>query len=320
VNRYLVFASSFLVYGFVLLCLSCASDDETPPPNLPDPSIIGFSPAVGILGDIVTVQGENFSVEKLDNIVQFNGIPAAVQSATTNVLTVVVPDSATSGKIKVTVAGKAVSSADDFTVLTPTIGSVTPLVASPGLSIFIAGTNYSTVPGKNVVYVGGAKANVVASDGMNMEVEIPDAATTGKVVVNVGTQKAVSAEEVMICSSKAELVVSDIEITSTNAEKTSFSFTCTITNFGIQPLDLADMLLQNYVSADELYGGGDMPAGGFILDAGGVLQQGQSYEVSWTSNADYSAHPYLIVTVAAKDGQEARECTFANNVAAKLIE
>jgi hypothetical protein len=318
VNRYLFSPSLFFVYGLVFLGVSCAPDDETLAPNTPDPTISGFTPAVGILGDVVTIQGENFSVEKLANIVQFNGIPAAVENATTNVLTVVVPDSATSGKVKVTVAGKAVSSVDDFTVRTPSIATVNPVVASPGLSIFITGTNYSTVPAKNVVYVGGAKANVISSNGTQMEVEIPDDAVTGRVVVKVGTQRAMSTDEVMICTGKAELVVSDIEITSKNAD--SFSFTCTITNFGGQPVDLADMYLQNYVSADEVLGGDDLAAGGSILDAGEVLQQGESYEVSWTSNVNYSAHPYLIVTVAAKDGQPTRECSYDNNFAAKLIE
>src|SRR5688572_2489236 len=94
----------------LVMIKSCSSDNETFPPDLPEPMLVSFSPVEGILGHTVTITGKNFSTVAVENVVQFNGTPAQVQSASTESLTVVVPDSATTGKIRVTVGGKASTS------------------------------------------------------------------------------------------------------------------------------------------------------------------------------------------------------------------
>ncbi|WP_333820050.1 IPT/TIG domain-containing protein [Ohtaekwangia sp.] len=85
--------------------------------SVPTPSITGFTPKASIVGSTVVITGTNFSKTAENNVVKFNGVTAAVPtdvSATS--LTVIVPATATTGKITVAVDGVTGTSADDFTV------------------------------------------------------------------------------------------------------------------------------------------------------------------------------------------------------------
>jgi hypothetical protein len=299
---------------------SCSSDDETFLPELPEPILLGFNPTKGILGHTVTISGENFSPVAVENVVQFNGTPAQVQSASTESLTVVVPDSATTGKIKVTVTGKASTSQGDFTILSPTIEDITPMIGSPRLSLHITGTNFSANPASNRVLIGSTEATIQSSTVNELVAEIMDGSMTGNVTVKVGTQKSVSTTPFEVCDGSAELIISNIIITSTNAERNQISFSCQLTNVGNVSLDLTKMVMQNYVSADAVRDPGDSPAGGWILSGGGILSQGATYSTTWSSNVDYSAEPHLIVTVYVKDGETVNECNPGNNYAVQIIE
>jgi len=81
------------------------------------PSISGFSPLSGIIGEGVTIEGEHFSATASENEVLVNGMVANLISASETTLVVVVPEGANTGKISVTVDGKEVISGEDFTVL-----------------------------------------------------------------------------------------------------------------------------------------------------------------------------------------------------------
>lgn len=65
------------------------------------PSITSFSPLVGTPGSTVTITGTNFNTDASTNTVLFNDTPAEITSTTSTQLTVVVPDGATTGKIRV---------------------------------------------------------------------------------------------------------------------------------------------------------------------------------------------------------------------------
>src|SRR5262249_179306 len=79
------------------------------------PTITGFSPAVGIAGSSVTISGTNFETVAANDRVTFNSRFAAISSASTTGLSVVVPSFASSGRIAVaTPNGFAVSATDFF--------------------------------------------------------------------------------------------------------------------------------------------------------------------------------------------------------------
>ncbi len=80
-------------------------------------SITGFEPTSGIIGTTVTITGTNFSTNPEENVVKFNNVSAEVTAATQNQLTVIVPESASTGTITVTVGQQTAESANVFTVL-----------------------------------------------------------------------------------------------------------------------------------------------------------------------------------------------------------
>jgi hypothetical protein len=310
----------FVLAGCLAVFVSCSDDQETIPQDVPDPVVLAFSPTQGILGETVSISGENFSVLPGDNIVQFNGTPAVVKSATSNSLSVIVPDSATTGKLQITVVGKATTSIEDFIILSPSIEVIDPLIGSPGLEVRITGTNFSPTALSNRILIGAVDAAITSASASELKARIAPGTTIGKVTVQVGTQKYISEHVFQICDGVPELVISSVIITNTNPQMNELSFSCRLTNHGNVDLDLSKMVMQNYVSSDGSLDYDDSPAGGWILDSGGILSQGESYETTWSANVDYSVKKNLIVTASLKDGETMEECNTTNNVAVKAIQ
>jgi large repetitive protein len=99
-------------------------------------AILNFTPQQGATGQVVTIQGQNFSSSPSGNAVAFNGTPASVTSASSNSLTVVVPAGAATGPISVQVGASTATSANNFTIQQiPVIASVSPKSALQGGSI-----------------------------------------------------------------------------------------------------------------------------------------------------------------------------------------
>src|SRR5882762_10088856 len=95
----------------LLSLVACKKQNEQPAI-----SVSSFTPAQGSKGDDITINGNNFSTTLNANSVSFNGITAAVVSATATSLVATVPQGATTGKISVTVGGRGGISVDDFIV------------------------------------------------------------------------------------------------------------------------------------------------------------------------------------------------------------
>lgn len=75
----------------------------------PGLSISSFTPISGPSGTSVTITGTEFDATPAANIVSFNGITASVTSASPTSLVVIVPSSATTGVVTITVACKVVT-------------------------------------------------------------------------------------------------------------------------------------------------------------------------------------------------------------------
>lgn len=80
-------------------------------------TVTSFSPTSGLTGTTVTITGTNFNPLPSGNAVTFNNIPATVISATTTILTVEVPPTATTGSVKVKIGTVTATSSSVFTVL-----------------------------------------------------------------------------------------------------------------------------------------------------------------------------------------------------------
>jgi hypothetical protein len=85
-------------------------------------SVTAISPTSGWIGSTVTITGVGFSATPADNTVKFNGTAAVVTASTSTSITCTVPESATTGKISVTVAGRTKESPSNFLVLPNAVG------------------------------------------------------------------------------------------------------------------------------------------------------------------------------------------------------
>lgn len=182
IRSYANWPAYMLVFAFFS---SCSKDDS--PQSANAPSVISFTPGIGNTGDQVTITGNNFSTTVPNNIVSFNGGTATVVNASATQLTVIVPATAFTGKIYVTVNGQTGVSASDFTkagsTSAPVIVSFTP-TGSIGDTIVIKGTNFSTTPSSNIISFNGVAATVVTATNTELTVIVP-LATTGKLTLNV---------------------------------------------------------------------------------------------------------------------------------------
>jgi YD repeat-containing protein len=97
-------------------------------------AIFSLSPRQSGIGSVVTIVGQGFSPSPTQNTVLFNGVPAAVVSASATTLVAAVPVGATTGPISVTVGGVTATSTDSFTVLTNVLAvlSASPKAALAG--------------------------------------------------------------------------------------------------------------------------------------------------------------------------------------------
>lgn len=90
----------------------------TTSPLLGAPLISNFNPSSGLPGVLATVEGSNFvAANSASNKVFFNGTLAAVRASSATTITVMVPEEATSGLIKVVTPFGDATSVSSFTVL-----------------------------------------------------------------------------------------------------------------------------------------------------------------------------------------------------------
>ncbi|HYG19563.1 MAG TPA: IPT/TIG domain-containing protein [Ohtaekwangia sp.] len=314
-------ALRFLMIACVAIAVSCKDDDgdeDTIDP--PAPMITSFTPTSDVTGYSVVITGQNFSATPGENAVKFNGATAVVTAATASQLTVTVPEDATTGKITVTVNGKTATSADDFVVLaTPVITGFSPGIGAPGISVTITGENFLDEAERNTVEFNGTTATVTSATDTELTVTVPEDATTGKISVTIGSHTETSENDFVICNN-AELAIVNFTITDRSTTTVSYSFE--IINLGSAPLDMTKFVLQTRLSPDDVLDATDPAAGGFVLDNGGTLETGESYEYGWTSNAggDLDAYAYLFLIAELKQAGTVEECDPADNTRVFSIE
>jgi FG-GAP repeat/IPT/TIG domain/Bacterial Ig-like domain (group 3) len=156
-----------------------------------NPTITGFTPGSGPVGATVTITGTNFDPNPANDAVAFHGIAAVVSSATSTQLVATVPAGATTGTIKVTVSARSVTSTASFTV-TPSITDLDPASTAVGNTINIDGYNFSTTRSANAVAFNGTPASVSVATATQLQVVVPNGATSGPVTVTVGGNVATS--------------------------------------------------------------------------------------------------------------------------------
>lgn len=132
------------------------------PGSLPSPYIYSLSSYSEKVGSTVTISGSNFSTTPADNVVKFNGVAAAVTSASATSLTVTVPAGATSGQVSVTTPGGTATSGSWFYPLY-TLTSNHAGTGTGTVTITQASTTCTESCSEDFVY--GQQVELVASTG-----------------------------------------------------------------------------------------------------------------------------------------------------------
>jgi hypothetical protein len=161
------------------------------------PTISSLSPASAAIGASVTIKGTNFGATQSEytSSVTFNGasvLPTQITSWSNTSIVVAVPAQATTGNVVVTLSQVA-SNGVAFTVLAPTISSLSPTSGAISSTVTIRGTNFGPAYSQYSTTVSFNGAGVLPSQiaswsNTSIVVAVPPGATTGNVVVNQGGQ------------------------------------------------------------------------------------------------------------------------------------
>jgi YD repeat-containing protein len=151
------------------------------------PCLNSLSPASGSVGTSVTISGINFGATQGTSSVTFNGTAATVSSWSSTSVVAAVPSGASSGNVVVTVGGAA-SVGLPFAVPAPNVSNLTPDSGRVGVSVTITGANFGSTQGSSTVTFNGTRATPTSWSNTSIVAPVPAGATSGPVVVAVGTQ------------------------------------------------------------------------------------------------------------------------------------
>jgi hypothetical protein len=191
------------------------------------PTITGFTPTSGPIGQQVTVTGTNLTGA---TAVKFNGTTAktfSVDSATQ--VTATVPTNATSGTISITTPGGTAVSTQIFTVVgAPTITSFVPTSGPVGQQVTIAGTNLTGATA--VKFNRTAATNYTVDSSVQVTATVPDGTTSGPISITTpsGTATSSSAFTVTVGAVQACGPIST-DTTWSPSRATVYDITCTVT-------------------------------------------------------------------------------------------
>ncbi|MFD2512359.1 IPT/TIG domain-containing protein [Pontibacter locisalis] len=143
------------------------------------PAITDFSPEAGRFGAEVTLTGKNFGPTPEQNKVYFNGMLATVRYASATQLRVLVPESSSSGAVKVITPDGGIQTTKDFEVYQPpVISSFTPGEGVPSATVTLEGMNL-TADWLQRIKLGSEICEIISAKGTSAVVRVPQLALTG---------------------------------------------------------------------------------------------------------------------------------------------
>lgn len=150
------------------------------------PTISSLSTTTGVNNATVIIYGTNFSTTLSANRVFFNGKAATVTAATSTQLTVTAPADAGTGPVTISVNNGATVTGPVFTYTDPLkITSIDVDKGTPGTTVKITGTGFSTTLTDNKVFFNGKAATVTAATTTLLTVTVPAGAGTGSITVSL---------------------------------------------------------------------------------------------------------------------------------------
>lgn len=193
---------------------------------VPTLTLSSISPNIGIPGDEVILEGDNFNDNPHNNLVQFNEVVANVISASKTRLVVEVPEG--SGEVNVTVSvgrNKSQSLSFTYTVENTRINAIVPESAFPGDEVKIRGA-FKVPTSENIVTFGSQEATIVESSISELTVIVPQGSGTVDV-------KVTSADDE---SEPVQFTYATVQLTSISKESAQSLDTLLVVGKGFDPV------------------------------------------------------------------------------------
>lgn len=147
------------------------------------PSITSISPSSAYSGNSITITGHNFYA---NNVVYFNGSGYYAETYDSTSYKITVPP-IWPGKYRISVYSGGSNSMDseEFTVLAPTLTSITPTSGNMGTSIIINGEGFGKSTYDVSVLFGNVNASVLSVSNTQINAKVPSGTGTGVWMVTV---------------------------------------------------------------------------------------------------------------------------------------
>jgi RHS repeat-associated protein len=162
--------------------------------------VFAIVPARGPVGSTVEISGIGFAAQ--GTTVTFDGVAAPVTAASGNRVSVTVPQGVKEGVVRVTAGGKTAVSPRPFQlargVTTPAIASVSTDRGDPGDLVTITGTGFDPDIARNVVRFHQTVARVREVTPTKLVVQVPDAASSGRITVRTPGGEVTSAADFLV--------------------------------------------------------------------------------------------------------------------------
>jgi len=131
--------------------------------NSASPSVSSISPSSGVPGTQVTLTGTGFgAVQGTGSVWLGNKLAGSIVSWSDTQVVATVDSNVASGSASVQQAGTW-SNSLTFTIITPTISSISPTSGVPGTQVTINGTNFGSTQGSGQVWLGSTYAGSIVS-------------------------------------------------------------------------------------------------------------------------------------------------------------
>ena len=131
--------------------------------NSASPSLTSISPTSGVPGTQVTLTGTGFgAVQGTGSVWLGNKLAGSIVSWSNTQIVATVATNVASGSASVQQAGTW-SNSIAFTIITPTISSISPSSGVPGTQVTINGTNFGATQGSGQVWLGSTYAGSIVS-------------------------------------------------------------------------------------------------------------------------------------------------------------
>ncbi len=173
--------------GSYKVSVSNGLDSVTVPGNLTVviPTITGISPTSGSWGTNLTITGHNFNMN--GGYILFNENYCYPNSYDSTSYNINVPSTLLPGTYQVNIMNNSyqIISSLNFTLLPPTLTSLTPSSGSAGTSVIISGQGFRSNTNNVYVSFGNLVAQVTAVNNTEINVNVPSGVTSGAYLVSV---------------------------------------------------------------------------------------------------------------------------------------